>query len=129
VPAASFERAIAQIQELGDLVSRNVQVVDVTDQFRDTRIRIATLRSMHARLEELLRSAPDVQSALAVEQQLERITVELEQLEGQLRGLEGRIAFSTITVRFAERTSNAEPDFALPFRWLNELGLRTLLSL
>lgn len=129
VPARAFEGAMAQIQALGDVLSRNVQVQDVSEEFRDTETRIQTLEAMRRRLEELLRQANDVEAALAVEQQLERITVELERLRGRLRFLADRVAFSTITVRFSERTQAREPRFRLPFPWLDRLGLQRLLQL
>jgi hypothetical protein len=129
VPAASFQDAMTQIQALGDVLSRNIQVQDVTEEFRDVETRIHTLEAMRRRLEELLRQANDVEAALAVEQQLERITVELERLRGRLRFLGNRVAFSTITVRFQERSDTTEPDFQLPFGWITVLGLQRLMSL
>lgn len=129
VPARAFEGAMAQIQALGDVLSRNIQVQDVSEEFRDTETRIQTLDAMRRRLEELLRQANDVEAALAVQQQLERITVELERLRGRLRFLADRVAFSTITVRFSERTETRAPQFRLPFPWLDNLGLQRLLQL
>ncbi len=129
VPARAFEGAMAQIQALGDVLSRNIQVQDVSEEFRDTETRIQTLDAMRRRLEELLRQANDVEAALAVQQQLERITVELERLRGRLRFLADRVAFSTITVRFSERTETRVPQFRLPFPWLDNLGLQRLLQL
>ena len=129
IPARAFDGAMAQIQALGDVLSRNIQVQDVSEEFRDTETRIQTLEAMRRRLEELLRQANNVEAALAVEQQLERITVELERLRGRLRFLADRVAFSTITVRFSERTETREPQFRLPFPWLDSLGLQRLLQL
>jgi hypothetical protein len=129
VPVDAFEHTFERIRGLGDVVTQRVQVEDVTEEFRDVQLRIRTLEAMRARVEQLLREANDVTAALAVEQQLERITVELEQLQGRLRFLSDRVAFSTITVRFAVRSTVAAPDFQLPFRWLHDLGLPTLLTL
>lgn len=129
VPARAFEEAMARIRELGDVLSRRVEVQDVTEEFRDVETRIRTLEAMRRRVEELLAQARDVQAALAVEQHLERITVQLEQLRGRLRFLADRVAFSTITVRFRERTEARAPHFELPFPWLRQLGLQRLLRL
>ncbi len=129
VPADAFEQFLAAIQELGDVVTRHVQVQDVSEEFHDVQQRIHTLEVMRARVEQLLQDADDVQAALAVQQHLEEITVELEQLQGRLRFLSDRVAYSTITVHFAEATPASEPAFRLPFRWLQTLGLDTLLSL
>ena len=129
VPADAFDGFMDGLQELGDVVSRRIQVQDVTEEFHDVQQRIRTLEAMRARVEQLLSQANDVEDALAVQQHLERITVELEQLLGRLRFLSDRVAYSTITVHFAERSATSAPTFQLPFRWLHSLGLDTLLSL
>lgn len=129
VPARQFQAALAAIQELGDVITRQVDVADVGEEFRDTQTRIETLERMRSRLEELLADADDVEDALAVEQQLERIVLQLETLKGRLRYLSDRVAYSTISVRFAERAPQSEPAFELPFPWLRELGLDTLMRL
>ena len=129
VPARAFDDVIVAIRELGTVVTQNIEVQDVTATFRDAETRIRTLEAMRARVEQLLADADDVQAALAVEQHLERITLELETLRGQLRLLSDQVAFSTITVRFRERQSERAQEFELPFRWLQTLGLQNLMTL
>lgn len=129
VPAGEFQAVLDAILELGDVLSRNVQVQDVTEEFHDVQLRIRTLEAMYARVQRLLEESEDVRSALAVEEHLERITMQLETLRGRLRFLSDRIAFSTITVTFQEQTTVSEPTFELPFSWLRGLGLQNLLRL
>ncbi len=129
VPAEAFESVLAQILELGDVLSRDVSVQDVSEEFHDLQTRIRTLEAMYARVSQLLASANDVENALAVEQHLERITLELERIRGRLRFLADRVAFSTITVRFTERATVTTPTFELPFAWLRSLGLENLMRL
>ncbi len=129
VPAAQFQHAMELVQEVGDVLTRRIDVQDVTEEFSDIQTRIQTLEAMRQRVEQLLAQAHDVQAALAIEQHLERITVELEHLRGRLRFLSDRVAFSTITVRFQERANSTEPAFQLPFPWLRVLGLQRLLAL
>ena len=130
VPAQHFEEALTQAEALGDVLARTVDAQDVTEQFRDTRIRLRNLVAMRDRLEQLLAEADDVDEALAVERQMERITTEIELLRGRLRSLEDRIAYSTITVRFRARPTTQEQvdEFQLPFRWLHRLGLQRLME-
>lgn len=129
VPAAQFQAVLDAILELGDVLHRDVQVQDVSEEFHDMQLRIRTLEAMYARVRRLLEDADDVGEALAVEQHLERITMELERLRGRLRFLADRLAFSTITINFQERTQVSEPTFELPFRWLRALGLQGLMRL
>jgi hypothetical protein len=130
IPAARFFEAVDRISGTGDVLHRDVRATDVSEEFRDNDIRLLNLEAMRARLDELLARATDVEDALRVERELERVTVELERLRGRQRFLADRISLSTIAVRFRELAREAldQPDtFDLPFSWLRSLGLSSLL--
>ncbi|UJR81303.1 DUF4349 domain-containing protein [Sandaracinus amylolyticus] len=132
VPAPRFHALIEQVEQAGDVEHREVQAQDVSEEFHDVDIRIRNLEAMRRRVETLLAQAQTVEDALRVEQQLQRITEELERLRGRQRFLADRIAFSTVTVLFRPRPREllGQPDiFQLPFPWLDQLGLATLLDL
>jgi hypothetical protein len=129
VPRNRFEPALAQIDKIGDILHRDIQAQDVTDEFVDTEIRIKNARAMQARLKVLLEKA-NVKEALEIEKEMRRVTEELELLEGKLKLLKDKIAFSTITVAFEPRGSTIQATrIKLPFPWLTQLGLPTLLQL
>jgi hypothetical protein len=132
VPAARYRDALAVVEATGDVLHRNVQVLDVGEEFRDNAIRIRNAEQMRDRLAQLLTRANDVEAALAIERELGRLTDEIERLKGRQRYLADRISFSTITVRFqplsTEPAAGAD-GFVLPFPWLNELGLTNLMRL
>ncbi len=129
VPRAKFEQALAAVDGVGDVLSRNVQAEDVTDEYVDLEIRIKNARAMQARLQQLLQRA-EVKDALEIEKELHRVTEELERLEGKLKLLRDRVAYSTITVSFQARGAGVQATrVRLPFPWLSELGLPNLLSL
>ena len=78
--------------------------------------------------------------ALQVEHELERVTAEIDRLQGRMRFLSARVAFSLISVTLeprptviaAPRTVEVVPPrrvLNLPVRWLHELGLDRLLNL
>jgi hypothetical protein len=131
VPAERFHEFLSGVGELGDVLARDIQAQDVGEEFRDVAIRIRNLEVTRQRVEALLAQARDVEQALAVQRELERITTELEALRGRQRFLADRIAFSTITFVFRAlpREQLAEEEiFQLPFRWLEQLGLPALLD-
>lgn len=129
VPRGRFEPALAAIDKIGDVLHRDVQAQDVTDEFVDLEIRIKNARAMQARLKELLERAA-VKEALEIEKELHRVTEELERLEGKLKLLKDKIAYSTITVVFEPRGASIQAtQIRLPFPWLSQLGLPSLLSL
>ncbi len=132
VPAAHFMAFVTQIDGSYDVLHRQIDAQDVGEEFRDVEIRIRNLEDMRERVAALLASAHDVEQALAVEQQLERITAELESLRGRQRFLADRISFSTVTVMFRPQPHDAidQPEvFQLPFAWLEGLGLPNLMEL
>jgi hypothetical protein len=130
VPAERFQAVLDQVLKLGDVLHREVQARDVTDEFYDTQTRLRTLHAMRDRLEDLLRRAQNVQEALAVERELGRIVEQIEQAKGRLKLLQELIAFSTITIEFQPRNvETIESRVKLPFPWLDQLGLGPLLSL
>lgn len=132
VPATRFREALTKIEALGDVLHRRVSAQDVSDQLRDVRIRLRNAIEMRDRLAELLSRAQTVPDSLTIEQELDRLTQQIEQMRGQLQSLEDRVAFSTITVQFQAVQENQEVPrelFRLPFPWLEELGLVNLLRL
>lgn len=131
IPAARFEAFLATVEGTGRVLGRSIQADDITEQFRDLEIRMQNLMAMRERLEQMLARAANVQEALAVERELERITVELETLRGRLRFLSDRVAFSTVTIQFRalprEELASDTPN-AVPVPWLRSLGLGNLLQ-
>jgi len=130
VPRGVFDDAVRRIALAGDVVHKEVTAQDVTDEVVDLEIRLKNARNMRDRLAELLKRAA-VKEALEIEKELGRVTEEVERIEGRLKLLSDKVAFSTITVTFAARGPGALRDMPLrlPFPWLSELGLPRLLSL
>lgn len=129
VPRGRFDITLAAIDKIGDVLHRDIQALDVTDEFVDTEIRIKNARAMQVRLKVLLDKA-NVKEALEIEKEMRRVTEEIELLEGKLKLLKDKIAYSTITVSFEARGSTIQTTrIKLPFPWLTQLGLPTLLQL
>jgi Domain of unknown function (DUF4349) len=130
VPRERFDEALKLVEKTGDVVHREVSAEDVTDQFVDLDARLRNAQAMRDRLQDLLKKA-NTKEALEIEIQLERVMGEIEAMEGKLKLLKDKIAFSMISVTFAARGQDAVRDMPLrlPFPWLNSLGLPRLLSL
>lgn len=130
VPARGFRGALDAIGKVGDELHREVNARDVTDELTDLEVRLRNSEEVRRKLEALLDRAQNVEHALAVERELERVTRTIEQLKGRLKLLGELLAFSTVTVNFQARpTDHVVRETRLPFPWLGELGLPSLLSL
>lgn len=130
VPSAKFDAALDELVKLGEVVHRNVSIEDVTDLYFDLQIRMKNLEVVKKRLEELLEKAKTVDESLAVQRQIERVTIELERLRGKLKLIAELVMFSTITVVFEPKsTEQIDSKVRLPFPWMDRLGLGELLRL
>lgn len=132
VPAERFAETLRAIEKLGDVIDRNVQARDVTDEFFDLEARLRSARAVHARLLELLQKADAVEESIAIEKELGRVLQEIERLEGRLKLLRDQLAYSTITASFRPKATEVvgkKTPFRLPGEWLDQLGLGRLMKL
>lgn len=131
VPVARFDEAVKRLDAVGDVLQRNVAVEDVTAEYVDLEIRLKNARAVRDRLEKLLEKAANVEESVLLEKELGRVAGEIERIEGRLKFLRDRAAFSTITVSFQPRPRESiDPTGPrLPVDWLNNLGLSRLLTL
>lgn len=131
VPAARFDEAVKRIEKIGDMLHRNVVAEDVTEEFHDLDVRLRSARAVQERLTQLLAKAVKVEDSVMIERELDRVTGEIERLEGRLKFLRDRAAYSTITVTFQPKATETlgQSPFRVPAPWLNELGLGRLLQL
>ncbi len=131
VPAEKFQDLVAAIEKVGDVLHRNVVSEDVTAEYRDLEVQMANLTALRLRYEKLLEKAQKVEDALAIERELGRITGDIERVKGRLKLLSDLARYSTITVNFAPHSTQKlqQGPFVLPLPWLNQTGLKRLLSL
>ncbi len=129
VPAQHFESTVEEVLKLGDVHHREITAQDVTAEYTDLEIRLKNALAMRLRLEELLAKAQDVKEALKVEEQLGRVAEQIEIMKGRLKMLRELTSYSTIHVEFSERSAPIDSRVQLPFPWLDEMGLGSLLRL
>jgi hypothetical protein len=102
IPAESYDSALSRLRELGKVESLEESGQDVSKEFVDLNARIRQLRAVEAQLLELLQRADDVPAALAVQNQLSQVQLDLEQARGRLQYLDNRVAFATISMSMHE---------------------------
>jgi hypothetical protein len=99
VSSIHLRDAIADIEGLGKVISKELTGRDVTEEYRDLEIRLDNAQKARQRYLELLSRAENVEAALKVEKELERLNQEIDLLKGQLNRLAHLEQYSTITVR------------------------------
>ena len=129
VPVDKFNDTIDTLAKLGPVVNREINALDVTEQHTDMEIRLANGRAAIKRLQALLDKAKDVKEVLAIEKELIRMRTKMEQLEGKMNLIKSRVAYATITVSFRQAAGVSDQvGVKLPFWWLSQLGLETLMN-
>ncbi len=128
VPRERFDELVKRVERMGDVLHKNVAAEDVTDQYVDLELRLKNAVAVRDRLEKLLAGAT-VRDAIEIQKELAKVTGEIERLEGKLKLLRDRIAYSTVTVSFEQAQSQkVKAQALLPFPWMGTMGLSPLLQ-
>lgn len=112
VPPANFAGLLEDVSRgVQRFDVRNIQAIDVTEQFVDTEARLRARKETENRYRELLKQANTVEDVLKIEQQIDKLRTEIESTEGHLRLLQDRESFSTLRITFYEPRA-ATTDFS-----------------
>jgi hypothetical protein len=103
VPNQSFDAAMAELRQLGEVESQEFTAEDVSAQFVDLEARLRTWEAQETVLLGLMRQATSVAATLQVQRELQEVQFRIEQIKGSLRMLEDQTDFSTIRVSLREQ--------------------------
>lgn len=130
VPAEKFYALVNELGSYGQVTQKNVSASDVTKTVFDIELRLETAEKSRQRLLDLLKSANKMEEILQIENEVRRLTSEIEGMKGELRFLKDQVSFSTLAVTFY---SNAPPPNQGPtrtrsrFEWINQVGVESVL--
>ena len=103
VKSEGLNDAIDEISALGNVQSKNLSGQDVTEDYLDFKIRLENAEKSRERYLELLSQAENVEAALKVEKELERLNGTIDMLKGKMARIDHLTEFSTITVNLKEK--------------------------
>ena len=116
VPAPRFAETIEALKRLGQVKTEAVTTQDVTTAYTDLEIRLSVKQETERRLRGLLASyTGKLSDVLDVERELSRVITEIEQMKGERRYFDQRIAVSSITVTLFEAGALLRPGVGTPF--------------
>jgi hypothetical protein len=105
IPAERFDAAGGSIRALGKVLSEQSSVQDVTKAYADLETRLKVKREELSRIREIMKSrAGTLKDILEAENEISRITEEIEVAEGERQYYDHQIRLSTITVELREPT-------------------------
>ena len=104
IPADKWEQALDQLRALNGLttkvVAEHTEAVEVTGQVVDLEARIANLRASETALQGIAAKAVKISDVLEVQAQLTTTRGEIESLTAQLKDLNDRAGYATLTVQY-----------------------------
>jgi hypothetical protein len=105
IPADRWEDALDLLRGLNGLttkvVTEHTEAVEVTGQVIDLQARIKNLQASEAALQGIAERATKISDVLEVQAQLTGVRGQIEELTAQLKDLNDRAGYATLTARFA----------------------------
>ncbi len=102
VPAERLDEFLTAVDGLGNVISREEGVDDVTDTYVDTEARLSSLRTEYQTLLDLLAKAEDLEDIITLQDRLSEVRYNIESYEAKLRSYDSLIAYSTVTLTINE---------------------------
>ena len=102
VPASKLDEFLDNVAEVSNVVSKRVNVTDVTLEYVDTEARKDSLKAQQKRLIELVENAESVEDIIYIEDRLSNVEYELDSTERQIRSFDNKVDYSTVNLDVTE---------------------------
>ncbi len=123
IPGKNFEAMMDTFSQLGDVLSREISAVEVTEQFTDLNSRLAVARDTRERLLALLNRITEPRERLQVLEEIKRLSEQIESITSTLATLQNLLDYFTITI---DLTPILQDETTVrhqsPFPWIRELS-------
>ena len=103
MPSDKFDQATEDFQGLGTVLFFKATAQDVTEEYVDTESRARNLKKSEERLLDHLSRSAKLEDILKAEKEITRVRGQIEQLDGRLRYLSNRVAFSSIVIHLQDK--------------------------
>ena len=117
VPASRFGDALADLEGLGKVTGETVSGQDVSQEYIDLDARLRNYMAQEVVLLRLMERATSVLDTIRVQNELQRVQLEVERLRGRLNYLDDQTAMSTIELRIAEEGAIVAPPGEFEKAW------------
>jgi Domain of unknown function (DUF4349) len=102
IPADNFERALAELEDLGKVDGEIISGRDIGQEFVDLEARIRNLEAQETVLLRLMDRSQSVSDTIRVQRELQGVQLELERLTGRVRYLRDQADMATIALSMKE---------------------------
>ena len=109
VPSPRFNTTVSKLRSLGTVVSASTRGVDVSGQYTDLQARLRAATATRDQYLTVLGHAVTIGDILAVQDRIESVQTAIDQLQGQINGLDNQTTYATITVSVTEPPPKPKP--------------------
>ena len=110
IPAEQLDVFLQSVSQIGTVTYENTSMRDVTDDYIDVESRLAALETEQETLLDLLKQAKSLSDTLEIQDRLTTVRGELESYKGQLKALDSKIDYSTVTMTVDEVERVTTPE-------------------
>ncbi len=120
IPADKLDVFMLSAEENGKITSKTETQQNVTLEYVDVESRISAYKTEKETLTGLLEKAASLENVLAIQERLSEVNYQIENYTAQLRVLENRVSYSTVTLHINEVERVMESERTLWQRIKNE---------
>lgn len=102
IPASRFDEFLALTDGIGNVTNSGRTAENVTSRYTDYEARLSSLTTQEERLLAMLEQSGDLESLIQLEERLSEVRYEIESIERNLRNLDQKLSYSTVTVTIQE---------------------------
>lgn len=126
IPAENRNELTETVKTEASVTYSSESAEDVTLEYVDTQSRIDALRTEQKTLMELLEKAEDIDTVLAIQNQLTQVRYELQSYESRLKVMENQVTYSTFYLNIYEVQRVTVPEESGFFTRLQERFVNSL---
>ena len=102
VPSAKFNDFLSATGSLGKVISKNMNVENISTRYNDNEATIKALESQQESLLAMLKNATSISDMLEIQERLTRVETELNQAKTNRGTMDSQVAYSTIDITVRE---------------------------
>lgn len=102
IPSDQFDSFMTLTEGIGNVTSSGREAQNVTSQYTDYEARLDSLNTQEERLLAMLEQSGDLESLITLEERLSEVRYEIESIERNLRNLDQKLSYSTVTLFIQE---------------------------
>ena len=121
IPSEYYREFTNIAGELGNLISKNSSTENITQQYYDSTAQLEGLQIQLARLQEMLRSATEIEDLITLNKEISDLEYRIGVLTTDIRTMDMDVAYSYVTVTILEVVEYTEIEEAKKDTFFNRL--------